>query len=188
MDGGKTWGDDRVIGKQPGGWAFDVSGIGRCNGFPVMVCDYSKGPKRGRLYVSWSDQRNGTNDTDVWVIYSDDKAKSWSEPVRVNNDLPGKHQFFSSMDVDAETGFLYWVFYDRRNYTDNMTDVYLAWSEDGGKTIHNQRISDSPFTPNPDIFFGDYNDISVRNGIIRPVWTTFEDGKFHVKTALINRK
>lgn len=187
-DGGKTWGADRVIGAQPKGWAFDIPGIGRCNGFPVLACDNSKGPNRGRLYVSWSDQRNGTDDTDVWLIYSDDKGKSWSSPVRVNNDAAGRHQFFSSMDVDAETGFLYWVFYDRRNYSDNMTDVYLAWSEDGGKTIYNQRISDSPFTPNSDIFFGDYNDISVHNGIIRPVWTAFEDGKLHVKTALINRR
>jgi hypothetical protein len=187
-DGGKTWGADRAIGAQPKGWAFDIPGIGRCNGFPVLACDYSKGPNRGRLYVSWSDQHNGTNDTDVWLIFSDDKGKSWSSPVRVNNDAAGRHQFFSSMDVDAQTGFLYWVFYDRRKYADNMTDVYLAWSEDGGKTIYNQRIPDSPFTPNSDIFFGDYNDISAHNGIIRPVWTTFEDGKLHVKTALINRK
>jgi hypothetical protein len=188
LDKGKTWGADLVVAKQPGGWAFDIPGIGRCNGFPVMACDYSSGPNRGRLYISWSDQRNGSNDTDVWLIYSDDRGQHWSKPVRVNNDPPGRHQFFSSMDVDAETGHLYWVFYDRRKYTDTKTDVYLAWSDNGGLTIHNHCISDSPFEPRPDIFFGDYNDISAHNGIVRPIWTSYEGGKLRVKTAYINRK
>lgn len=187
-DKGKTWGVDQVVAMQPGGWAFSIPGMDRCNGLPVMTCDYSKGSYRGRLYISWSDQRNGSNDTDIWLIFSDDNGSQWSKPIRVNDDRPGKHQFFSSMDVDNETGYLYWVFYDRRNYKDTQTDVYLAWSDDGGLTIHNHRISDQPFIPHPDIFFGDYNDISVSKGIIRPIWTCYEDGRLNVKTAYLNRK
>ena len=187
-DKGKTWGVDRVVARQPGGWSFAIPGLDRCNGFPVMACDYSNGPNRGRLYISWSDQRNGANDTDVWLIYSDDKGNHWSDPVRINNDRRGKQQFFSSMDIDVETGYLYWVFYDRRKYSDTQTDVYLAWSEDGGNTIYNHCIADQPFVPSSDIFFGDYNDISVCRGMIRPIWTSYEGGKLHVKTALINRK
>jgi hypothetical protein len=69
-DGGVTFGTDRVISDQPGGWDFDIPGISRANGFPVTTADISYGPYRGRIYVNWSDRRNG--DTDVFLIYSDD--------------------------------------------------------------------------------------------------------------------
>lgn len=62
-DNGKTWlKEERNIANQPGGWAFDIPGIGRANGMPVIVCDHSKGPNHGTLHISWSDQRNGEND------------------------------------------------------------------------------------------------------------------------------
>jgi hypothetical protein len=31
--------------------------------------------------------------------------------------------------------FFYFIFYDRRNYDDKTTDVYLAYSVDGGETF-----------------------------------------------------
>jgi hypothetical protein len=77
-DGGVTWGADRVIADQPGGWAFHVSGLNRCNGFPVTVCDISNSRHRGTVYVLWSDQRNGTEDTDVFIIKSSDGGSTWS--------------------------------------------------------------------------------------------------------------
>lgn len=186
-DRGNTWMiKDKVIATQPGGWAFDIPGISRCNGMPVINTDHSFGPKRGTLYVSWSDQRNGENNTDVWLISSSDKGKTWSAPVRVNNDAGEHQQFFSWFDVDPVTGFIYWVFYDRRNHADNQTDVYLAWSKNGGKSIENIKISDTPFVPSPNVFFGDYNNISAYNGKIRPIWTRLENGQLSVYTALID--
>jgi hypothetical protein len=179
---------DQLIADQPGGWTIDIPGINRCNGMPVLKIDHSNGPHKGHLYVSWTDQRNGETDTDVWVIKSTDQGKSWTKPSRVNDDAPGKQQFLSWMDVDPTTGIIYWVFYDRRNYSNNMTDVFIAYSTDGGKTFINKKISDSPFLPNSDVFFGDYNDISVRNGIVRPIWTRLHEGKLSVHTAIINAK
>jgi hypothetical protein len=186
-DQGKTWLDkDIVIADQPMGWSFDVPGIGRCNGLPVMDVDHSNGEYRGNLYISWSDQRNGTNDTDVWIIKSADNGKSWSNPKRVNDDAAGKHQFFSWMDIDPTTGYLYFVFYDRRAYDNNLTDVYMAYSTDGGVSFVNQKISEKPFLPESYVFFGDYIDISVMNGKIRPIWTAQDKSKLSIYTAIIN--
>lgn len=188
-DGGKTWLDhDIMIVDQKGGWTFDVPGIGRCNGMPVLEVDNSKSKYSGNLYLNYADQSNGEDDTDIWVSRSEDSGKTWKDPVRVNNDAPGKHQFFSWMDVDPVTGYVYLVFYDRRNYDDEATDVYLAYSIDGGKTFKNTMISDAPFTPNTGVFFGDYNDIAASNGVIRPIWTELDGLSLSVHTAIINIK
>jgi len=187
-DGGKTWGKDKVIATQPGGWTFDVPAIGRCNGMPIIDSDTSDGPYKGTMYINWADQRNGKDDTDIWLAKSTDDGDTWSPPIRVNNDVPGKHQFFSWMDVDPSTGYIYIVFYDRRAYDDAQTDVYLAYSTDGGQTFTNEKISEEPFTPNTTVFFGDYNDISVVNGVVRPIWTVVDGGKLSVQTAVIEVK
>lgn len=184
-DGGKTWGQDKVIVDQPGGWSFDIPQIGRCNGMPILDYDRSNGPHSGTIYMNWGDQRNGATDTDIWLLKSTDNGHTWSKPIRVNNDAPGKHQFFSWMDVDPVTGYVYVVFYDRRAYDDAQTDVYLAYSTDGGESFENVKISKEPFTPNRNVFFGDYNDISAHNGMVRPVWTTLNGATLSVKTALL---
>lgn len=187
LDGGKTWLDnDIVIADQPGGWTFEIPGITRCNGMPILVCDLSNGPNRGTLYVNWSDQRKGENDTDIWVSKSTDGGKTWSKPKRVNNDPKGKHQFLSWMAVDQTSGDLYIVFYDRRAYNDEQTDVYLGVSRNGGKTFENMKISETPFDPTKFVFFGDYNHISAHGGHVRPIWTRLEKGVLSVWTALID--
>ncbi len=186
LDGGASWlEEDILVAEQPGGWTFGVPGISRCNGLPVTATDPSSGPYRGTVYVNWSDQRFGPEDTDVWVARSADRGKTWSSPVRVNDDPPGKHQFFTWMAVDPVTGFLYVVFYDRRHYGDTQTDVFLAVSKDGGKTFQNRKISASPFQPVSSVFFGDYNHISVYNGVVRPIWTRADGTRLSVWTALI---
>lgn len=188
FDGGKTFlPHDIKAAEIKGGWNQDIPGIMRANGMPVLLCDNSTGERRGRLYLVWSDTRNGETDTDIWIASSLDKGITWSKPVRVNNDETLTYQFFPWPAIDQATGNLYVVFYDRRNYADNRTDVYLASSKDGGATWQNERISEKPFVPNPEVFFGDYNNISVVNGVVRPIWTHYEDGKMSIRTALIKK-
>ncbi len=185
LDGGTTWlENDIFINSQPGGWDFDVPGIYRCNGMPVTCCDISNSEYRGTIYVNWSDQRNGTDDTDIWLSKSTDGGNTWSEAKRVNNDGPGKHQFFTWMTIDQTTGELLFVFYDRRSYDDNRTDVYLARSKDGGETFENIKISDSPFTPSSGVFFGDYTNITAHNGIIRPIWARADGTMMSIWVAI----
>ena len=184
-DGGVTWGKDLEIEQQFEGWSLDIPGVNRTNGMPILGIDKSNKKHHGNMYVNWSDQKNGKDDTDIWIIKSTDGGNNWSDRIRVNDDLPGKHQFFSWMDVDPVTGYIYIVFYDRRNHDDTKTDVYLAYSTDGGESFSNKKISESPFTPDNRIFFGDYNDISAYNGMIRPIWTRYEDQSLSVWTALV---
>ncbi|MGB9664993.1 MAG: T9SS type A sorting domain-containing protein [Ignavibacteria bacterium] len=183
-DGGLTWGVDKIITSIPGGWDFNVPGIYRCNGLPITACDISNSPYRGTIYVNWSDQRNGTNNTDIFLVKSTDGGNTWSQPKRVNQDNTQTHQFFTWMTIDPATGYLYFVYYDRRNYNDNQTDVYLARSTDGGETFTEFKISQSPFTPTSSIFFGDYTGITALNGKVYPIWTRLENNQRSVWVAI----
>lgn len=187
LDGGVTWPATNVfVSDIPGGWDFFIPGIYRCNGLPVTACDLGPGPHRGTVYINWSDQRNGATDTDIWLTKSTDGGLTWSTRKRVNDDPPGRQQFFTWMTVDQSDGTIYVVFYDRRNYLDTRTDVYLACSKDGGETFVNTRISESPFTPLSTTFFGDYTGISAHNGVVRPIWTRLDGNALSIWTALID--
>ena len=185
-DGGKTWlANDIVVADQPGGWVFDVPGIYRTNGLPVLAIDNSKGKYAGTLYVNWADQRNGENDTDIFLSKSIDGGKTWSKPIKVNTDSTRTHQFLTWMSVDSATGFIYIIYYDRSKYTDNKTDVVLAVSRDGGKTFVTKTISNRPFIPVKAAFFGDYNNIDAFNGTIVPIWTEMNHRQISIKTKII---
>jgi hypothetical protein len=185
LDKGVTWLSNEIaVDPMPGGWNFNIPGINRTNGMPVTICDLSNGPNRGTIYINWADQRNGNTNTDIWLSKSTDGGASWSSPKRVNDDNSKRHQFLTHMSVDQTNGYLYFVFYDRRAYSDNSTDVYVALSIDGGETFLNKKISESPFLPTSDVFFGDYNNITAHNGIIRPIWTRLNNGKLSIWTDL----
>jgi len=187
LDGGVTWFDEeKPIGKQHGGWDLDIPGIYRANGLPILKCDLSDGPNRGTLYINWCDQLNGESDTDSWIMRSEDGGDSWSERIKVNQDTTGKHQFFTWMCIDQSNGYLYFVYYDRRNYSDTQTDVYVSVSRDGGETYEDVRVSDSPFIPNKNLFFGDYLNIDAVKGTIRPIWPRMDNGKISLWVGILN--
>jgi len=184
---GETWSDEDIfVSDIGGGWAYNVPGIYRANGLPVTTCDTSGGINNGTIYINWSDQRNGTDDTDVWLVKSIDGGHTWTEPKRVNDDPPGKHQFFTWMAVDQTNGNLWFVFYDRRNYSNTNTDVYMALSTDGGETFINFPVSETPFLPNSNIFFGDYTNVTVHDNIVRPIWARCHNNQMSIWTAIVN--
>lgn len=189
FNGGETWlRNDLAIADQPGGWDINIPGHDRCNGMPVTVVNNSKTNVRGHVYVLWADQRNGAEDTDIWFIRSANNGDNWTTPLRVNNDGKGKHNYLPWMAVDDVTGYIYVVFYDRRNYDDLQTDVYLAWSADGGGSFENVKISEAPFTPSEESFFGDYTNITAHKGVIVPVWARMDDGRTSVWTSIIRHE
>lgn len=173
LDGGVTFGNDKIISELPGGWDFDLAGLGRANGMPVTKVDTSNGPRRGTLYVNWVDARNG--DHDVFVMSSPDGGVTWTTPVRVNDDKlkNGKEQFFTWMAVDPVDGAINVVFYDRRNGDGTKTGVMLARSIDGGKTFVNYPINLAAFEFDKGVFFGDYNGIDAYGGRVVPIFTHF---------------
>lgn len=187
FDQGETWLDEDIfIDPQPTGWDYSIPGISRANGLPITCCDISNSPYQGTIYVNWSDQRNGPDDTDIWISKSTDGGNTWTDAKRVNDDPPGKHQFFTWMTIDQTDGTIYMVFYDRRNYNDRNTDVYMAKSTDGGETFVNFQISESPFFPTSSVFFGDYTNITAHNGQVRPIWGRLDDGQMSMWTAIVD--
>ncbi len=184
-DGGVTWGNDIFVSAQPGGWDFDVSGIYRCNGLPIAACDTSRTFSRGNIYVLWGDQRNGADNSDVFISKSINGGQTWTPALRVNNDNTTRHQFFPWMSIDQTTGHLFVVFYDRRNTTGLVTDVYVAKSVDGGETFENFKVSQSSFTPTASVFFGDYTNIASFNRKIFPIWMRLDGTDLSVWNAVV---
>lgn len=185
FDGGSMWlSNDIAVADQPGGWDLKIPGHDRCNGMPVLMADKSNGQMRGSLYLVWADQRKGETDTDIWFMRSSNYGDNWSQPLRINNDDAGKHQYLPWMAVDPETGYVYIIYYDRRAYDDLQTDVYIAYSVDAGIHFKNVKISETPFIPTESKFFGDYTNLSVHKGVIAPIWARMDNGKTSIWTSI----
>ena len=117
---------------------------------PTLAYDKTK----SRLYASWAqfdhciedpafEFEHVAIDYDIYVSYSDDDGRTWSSPVRVNDDSSGGDQGFPSITVDSD-GVVYVAFFDHRDNQDKAQyDVYYAKSLDNGKTFSkNIRIND----------------------------------------------
>ena len=187
FNGGGLWlTNDIAVGQQPGGWDMNIPGHDRCNGLPTLAINQTKSPSQGSLYLAWADQRNGENDTDVWFMRSTNFGDNWTNPVKLGDDKNKRHQYLPRMTVDQTTGFIYVIYFDRDNYEDNQTDVFLAYSTDGGSSFKNIKVSEEPFTPTGSTLIS-YNNISAHKGIIVPIWTRIDDGKVSVWTSIIKQ-
>lgn len=169
-DGGQTFLPTRnIIDTAP--IMFTIDDVERSNGFPQIAIDPRGGRGGGRIYVTWSDYRNG--DVDVFCSTSEDHGETWSPAARVNNDAQhdGADQFFQWMTLDPSDGAVYVVFYDRRGDPENRkSTITLARSTDGGKTFANYAWNAEPFDAQG-VFIGDYTGIAALNGRVYGVWT-----------------
>jgi hypothetical protein len=181
-----SFGSDVVVAAQPGGWVFDVPGIYRCNGFPDTMCDVSNSPYQGNVYIVFSDQRNGLDDTDVFFIRSIDGGATWTSPLELVPETGPAQQFFPWGAVDPATGNIYVVYYDRRFTTGNATDVYMSMSQDGGASWTDFEVSATEFTPNEAVFFGDYINVVALGGKVYPIWMRMDGFDLSVWTALVD--
>ena len=184
-DGGWSFGEDRVIADNPGGWDIPLPGMARHNGMPVTEVDLSQGPDRGTVYVSWIDVRNG--DPDVFVTASRDGGDTWEAPVRVNDDPRGngRAQLFTWMAVDPVDGSVNLVFLDRRNTEGPAQEVTVARSTDGGRTFRNLRVNQEPFACSEGVFYGDYLAIDAHDGRVVAGWPhCLADGSLALSVAL----
>jgi len=165
-DGGVTFSHARpIIHTAP--IMFAIETLDRANGFPQIAID----PKSKRLYVTWSDYRNG--DLDVFLSSSDNGGKRWSAPVRVNNDPihNGVEQFFQWLAVDPVDSSVNVVFYDRRHDPENRKQiVVIARSIDGGHSFNNYAWTDEAFEAGG-VFFGDYSGLAAYGGRVYGAWT-----------------
>jgi hypothetical protein len=109
--------------------------------FPSLAID----PRSGMLYVAWSDIRNG--DADVFVRRSDDRGKTWSAPIRVDNaeDSPRQQQYLPKLAV-APDGRVDVLFLDRNDRDEQLrTTAVLSSSSDKGGSWNAVTVSDQAF-------------------------------------------
>ncbi|HEV2297554.1 MAG TPA: sialidase family protein [Candidatus Acidoferrales bacterium] len=169
QDGGKTFSRARnIIDTAP--IMFQIQAVARSNGFPQIAID-PRGGKNGRLYVTWSDYRNGG--VDVFCSSSADQGSTWTPAVRVNTDAlhDGADHFFQWMAVDPADGSVNVVFYDRRGDWENRKQiVVLARSTDSGQTFANFAWTNEPFDAQG-VFMGDYTGLAAWNGKVYGIWT-----------------
>ena len=171
-DSGKTWmKEEKIINPIKNGWACKVDGI-KTNGLPFISCDLSKGEFRGRIYICWSDEKNGVRNKDVFLVYSDDKGENWTEPILVTYRPNHKEQFKPCMKVDTLTGFVYIAYFDKQNYFSGKdTDISLALSKNGGLKFDYFKVNELPFSYNSN-FLG----LTDNNGI-RPRWVQVDGSR-----------
>jgi BNR repeat-like domain len=164
-DGGQTFSHARaIIHTAP--IMFAMEALERANGFPQIAID----PKSKRLYVTWSDYRNG--DIDVFLSSSANGGKRWSPAERVNNDAvhDGADQFFQWLAVDPTDGSVNVMFYDRRKDPQNRKQIVtIARSTDGGRTFPNYFWTEDQFESNG-VFFGDYTGVAAYGGRVYGTW------------------
>jgi hypothetical protein len=72
------------------------------------------------------------------------------------------------------------VYYDRSETVGDETEIWIARSDDGGETFDNYKITQEPFVPENDIFFGDYIDIDAHNGLIYAAWMEMSNREMSV--------
>src|SRR5207245_2395891 len=112
------------------------------------------------LYCVYADATR--DEADIYVRSSPDNGRTWRDPVLVNDDAPGAHQFMPNLAV-AGDGSLH-VFYMDKRYDPNhvLIDIVHATSLDGGATWTNERVSAVPYDGDLGVhqrgfpFIGDY--------------------------------
>jgi hypothetical protein len=181
---------DLPITEQVGGWTMTMPGFGKVANTPVVAIDNSASRIHGTLFLAYSDLESGDSDADVWLARSVNRGDNWTSAARINQDKPGRHQFLPRISIDPSNGYVYVVYYDRRDGSDNQTDVYLAWSTDGGNQFKEKKLTETPFVAdiNSADYLSDFIDLSVQKGLIVPVWTASENGKQQVWTAVVKHE
>jgi len=189
LDGGHTWMPSvRIIDNIKGIRLQGVNKLMRVNSFPSMAVDISDGPGKGNIYVVWANYGfpgiNEGSGVDIYMLKSSDMGITWSEPIKINQDDPGKgkQHYFPWITCDPDNGNVAVVFYDDRNVPDDMCEAWVAVSKNGGISWQDFRVSDVAFTPLPltgmsDNYFGDYLGITAKSGMVYPCWTDNRTGE-----------
>ena len=198
-DGGATWSNPTfVVGLEDGSrdYPINVNGRQTLTGYQVRVNSAGnivaspRAGETGKLYLVFSDNRNGTHDvanpvtnTDVFLMTSTNGGASWSGPAAV--DASPTDQWFPWVDVNPTNGTAGVLYHDRVAADPSLYQTALR-ELPGAKTI----VSTAPSHPTRSRFFqagvpgcetcatfhGDYINISYgSNGTAHMAWTDMRD-------------
>jgi hypothetical protein len=168
---------------------------------PGLAWDRS-GAHSGRVYLVYTlEEKNESDDTNVYVRYSDNDGRTWNAPKRVNDDTGTNSQFMSKIALDPTTGWIAVVWYDARNdlglggagdtngLPNDDAQFWGAFSSDGITFTPNVKISAGTSNSNDSgngIDYGDYSGLAYYGGSAHPAWSdnsnstgTNPDGALH---------
>ncbi|HVA46390.1 MAG TPA: FG-GAP-like repeat-containing protein [Pirellulales bacterium] len=146
-----------------------------------VAIDTSDAGHKGRIYVVYTgSDAVGSAVTNIFVRYSDDQAKTWSDPVKVNDDTSTSSKFFPGIAVDESTGNVGVSWYDTRNDPSNVkAQFFAAVSTQGGKSF-STNIQVSPGSSNATDLgldsagqrnqYNDYTGLAFAQNILYPLW------------------
>jgi hypothetical protein len=167
----------------------------RTRPYPMIACDNSYGPYRGRVYLVYASNNpsgNG-NKSDIFLRYSTDFGATFSNPVVVNDDANSQNnfQFFPAIWCEKNTGKLYLKWYDTRLCpTSDSMDVYATYTTDGGQTFApNQRVTNKTFkiklasSGSAPAYQGDYDAIAGNPISSMVCWTDFRNSNYGAYTG-----
>ena len=158
---------------------------------PSMSVDRSNSNTSGNIYIVWNDYRN--DNSDIFLIKSENGGDSWSEPIRVNDDPENStaDQYFPFIDV-SPLGDIHIVFYDKRDDPKHyLLELYYAHSKNGEDFDPNWKITTNSSDPsysyhqNGNVFIGDYIGIDSSENYAYPIWTDTRNSEADAYTAVI---
>ena len=197
FDGGGFF-DTRVVAQQMDTWGLEefnsrFPGTFRAPPIPGMAID----PDDGTIYVVWPDTTDivgGQANVDVYFSKSSNQGDDWTTPTIVNGEGPNVgDQFFPWLEIDP-TGRLHVVYLDSRHTAQNdgvvngMFDAYYAYSEDGGTSWTEIRLtpqswnSDDDGLDRPSQFIGDYLGLAVTDSSAWPFYPDTTGGDPNIYT------
>ncbi len=172
-----------------GGFDFIPAQVDRSiDAEPGLAWDRTEGTHNGRVYLVYTKEiQNESDNTDIFVRFSDDNGATWSQGVRVNDDHTVNSQFLSKIALDQTTGNIATVWYDARRDlgaggtgdTDGIPNddaqFWGAFSTDGGLSF-GPNIQISAGTSNSHdsgngIDYGDYSGLAFFGGVAHPAWS-----------------
>jgi len=99
-----------------------------------IAVDFSKGPRRGTLYVVASVDPPGPDPCDVHFVRSSDRGETWSTPLRIHDDDDDLWQWFATMSAAPDGRIdVVWIENLRRNDT-AFGELKFSQSFDGGES------------------------------------------------------
>ena len=199
-------------------WAVTSGDGGRTTSLPAFVAEISNDPQfptlavdpapaspfRDRLYSVWTRFKSAPRG--ISLASSSDQGRTWSNPVRVNDDVREETEYRIPAVTVNNKGVLGVAWYDtRRGKTNTCFDVFFAASLDGGKSfLPNVRVSDTQSCSDSDVpgntvggtnaarlWFsgGHYFGLTAdANGVFHALWADSRTGVFKLWTATIRIK
>jgi len=152
-----------------------------------LAYDRTGGTHNGRVYLLYTNETpDESNNTDIFVKYSDNDGASWSAPKLVNDDTGTNSQFNPHIAIDQATGYIAVGFHDARNDlgdngpgdTDGIPNddaqYWVTVSKDAGASwAPNVQVStgtSNAADAHNGIDYGDYTGLGFAGGVIHPAW------------------